>query len=210
LAIIATSMNVEQLLEVPKISSGTGYEISSAVFGTLHMWSLLEQVQEFVFDTIASNTGRLNGTCTLLEKSLDREILFLGCQHHIFELVLQGVFIEVKLFTMTGLDILLFKRFQNAWENIDKSKISTLVYDTYIHNILKNEIDEIIVYTKIKIIEDLSRDDYQEFLELVIIFLGSVPPRGIVFRKPGPYHLARWMAKVIYSLKYLYLKINLN
>jgi hypothetical protein len=128
-----------------------------------------------LFDTTASNTGRLNGACTLLEKSLDREILFLTCRHHIFELVLQGVFTKVKLFSMTGPDILLFKRFQNMWENIDKSKISTSVSNTYIHNILKNDVDEIIVYAKKKIFEDLPRDDYQEFLELVIIFLGGVP-----------------------------------
>jgi len=31
LPIIATAMNVEQLLEVPQMPSGTGYEISSAV-----------------------------------------------------------------------------------------------------------------------------------------------------------------------------------
>lgn len=201
LPIIATAMNVEQLLEVPQMPSWTGYEISSAVYDTLQKWSLLDKVQAFVFDTTASNTGRLNGACILLEQSLEREILFLACRHHIFELVLQGVFSEVKLFPMTGPDILLFKRFQHAWENIEKSKFSTSVSDFYIHNILKNDADEIILYVKKKITENLPRDDYQEFLELVIIFLGGIPPRGIAFRQPGPYHLARWMAKAIYSLK---------
>jgi hypothetical protein len=103
-----------------------------------------------VFDTIVSNTGRLNGVYTLLEKSLDREVLFLACRHLIFEVVLQRVFIEIKLFSMTGPDILLFKRFQNVWENIDKNKISTSITDSYIHNILKNDVDEIIVYSKKK------------------------------------------------------------
>lgn len=201
LPIIATAMDVEQLLGVPQMPSGTGYEISSAVFDTLQRWSLLEKVQAFVFDTTASNTGRLSGACILLEQSLEREILFLACRHHIFELVLQGVFLEVKLYPMTGPDILLFKRFQHAWENIDKSKLSTWNSDSYIHNILKNDVDEIILYAKKKITEELPRDDYQEFLELVIIFLGGVPPRGIAFRQPGPYHLARWMSKAIYSLK---------
>jgi len=107
----------------------------------------------------------LNGACILLEQSLEREILFLTCRHHIFELVLQGVFLEVKLFPMTGPDILLFKRFQHAWENIDKSKFSTSVSDFYIHNILKNDAEAIIVYSKKKINEEFPRDDYQEFLE---------------------------------------------
>ena len=29
------------------------------------------------------------------------------------------------------------------------------------------------------------REDYREFLERVIIFLGGTPPRGISFRGPG-------------------------
>jgi len=91
-----------------------------------------------MFDTTSSNAGRLNGACLLLEQSLEREILFLVCRHHIIELVLQGVFLVVKLCLMTGLDILLFKRFKHAWENIDKSKLFTWISDSYIHDILKN------------------------------------------------------------------------
>ena len=45
------------------------------------------------------------------------------------------------------------------------------------------------------------RDDYREFLELSLIFLGDSPPRGIHFMAPGAMHFARWMSKVIYSLK---------
>lgn len=45
------------------------------------------------------------------------------------------------------------------------------------------------------------RNDYREFLELSCIFLGGIPPRGVIFKKPGANHHARWMAKAIYSLK---------
>ncbi|KAL4142842.1 hypothetical protein QTP88_005236 [Uroleucon formosanum] len=44
---------------------------------------------------------------------------------------------------------------------------------------------------------------YKEFLELVLIFLGGSPPRGIKFRQPGAYHLVRWMAKATYCIKIL-------
>ena len=44
------------------------------------------------------------------------------------------------------------------------------------------------------------RDDYKEFMELVIISLGG-KVEGFVFKLPGPYHHARWMSKVIYNLK---------
>ena len=47
------------------------------------------------------------------------------------------------------------------------------------------------------------RDDYREFLELCVIFLGGVPSQGIHFQIPGAItmHRARWMTKVIYVLK---------
>lgn len=67
--------------------------------------------------------------------------------------------------------------------------------------VLKNDVNEILLYSKNKIKEDLPRDDYREFLELIIIFLGETPSRGIHFRQPGAYHFARWMSKAIYCLK---------
>ncbi|KAG0728208.1 hypothetical protein GWK47_032968 [Chionoecetes opilio] len=43
------------------------------------------------------------------------------------------------------------------------------------------------------------RDDYREMVQLTIIVLGGEVEANI--RKPGAYHRARWMAKVIYTLK---------
>ena len=45
------------------------------------------------------------------------------------------------------------------------------------------------------------RDDYMELLELAVVFLGATPARGVRFRARGAMHHARWMSKVIYSLK---------
>src|SRR6218665_3164420 len=45
------------------------------------------------------------------------------------------------------------------------------------------------------------REDYRELLELTLMFLGRVPPRGISFRKPGAIHRARLMSRLIYALK---------
>ena len=44
------------------------------------------------------------------------------------------------------------------------------------------------------------RDDYKEFIDLVVISLrGKVD--GFTFKLPGPDHHARWMSKCIYFLK---------
>ena len=39
------------------------------------------------FDTTAGNTGHLNGACTLLEKQMGRDLLWLACRHHVMELI---------------------------------------------------------------------------------------------------------------------------
>lgn len=74
LPVIVSALNVEKLLGVPALTLGTGKEISSAVFGILEDWDLIDKVQAFVFDTTASNSGRLNGACDLLEQLLNRDI----------------------------------------------------------------------------------------------------------------------------------------
>jgi len=45
------------------------------------------------------------------------------------------------------------------------------------------------------------RDDYEEFLNLSIIFVGKTPPGGVKFRSPGALYHARWMNKALYCLK---------
>ena len=55
-----------------------------------------------------------------------------------------------------------------------------------LREIIKDDANEILASTKNEIKENLFRDDYQEFLEL-IIFLGETPSRGIHFRQPGAY-----------------------
>jgi hypothetical protein len=93
LPVIITAPNVEQLLGVLHLSSSTGKEMSSAVYDTLKDWNMLVKVQAFVFDTTAFNSGKLNGSCVLLEQMLNRPILFLANGQHIFEIILQSVFL---------------------------------------------------------------------------------------------------------------------
>ncbi|KAL4088950.1 hypothetical protein QTP88_024028 [Uroleucon formosanum] len=201
LPVVATAPGLEQLLGVPALSSGTGLEISSAVYDNLQDWALLDKIQAFVVDTTASNTGRLNGACILLEQKLNRNILLLACRHHMYEVVLQGVFHETKLCVMSGPDIPIFKKFQKNWVNINKKNFSTWMTDSYVRDKLGYIALNILNFAENKIKEDFPRNDYRELLELIIIFLGGTPLNGIQFRQPGAYHLARWMAKAIYCFK---------
>jgi len=203
LSIIGTSTNIEQLLGVPEIPAATGNEVASAIYDTLEDWNLIENVQAFSFDTTASNTGRLKGACTILEQKLERDVLYFGCRHHVFEIILAAVFTKCK-FTVSGPDIPLFKRFQASWSKINTQNFVPGINSTGVREVFKNNLDDILMSLKIAISKKLPREDYRELLDLSIIYLGGVPPGGIKFRKPGAYHMARWMAKAIYTLK-LYL-----
>ena len=46
---------------------------------------------------------------------------------------------------------------------------------------------------------DLTLDDYREFLELCMFFLGC--QQSITFKQPVAFHKARWMSKLLYSIK---------
>jgi len=60
---------------------------------------------------------------------------------------------------------------------------------------------EIIVFCEQQLQNQQPQDDYQEVLELVLIFLGRKELQGVTLRASGPMHQARRMAKAIYSLK---------
>lgn len=129
------------------------------------------------------------------------------CRLHIFEIILQSIFSYSKLTMISGPEIPIFKRFKNNWEQINQTNIST--WESYIEvkHILQNianvnaNIDNVSMFCIDTLNQNLPREDYKEFLELVVIFLGRIPPKGIHFRCPGAYHLARWMCKGIYCLK---------
>lgn len=52
-------------------------------------------------------------------------------------------------------------------------------------NILSPVRQEIMSFCSKMLTEKQPRDDYEEFLKLVIITLGETPPGGIIIRKPG-------------------------
>ena len=85
----------------------------------LYKWNIAEQVRGLVFDTTASNTGINTGACTLIEKALGRELVWVACRHHIMEVVLSTVFKAVMGDT-TGPCVEVFKRFQSQWDVINK------------------------------------------------------------------------------------------
>lgn len=154
------------------------------------------------FDTTAANTGRVKGACILLEQKLQQNLLWLACRHHILEVVCSNVFIAV-FGRSAGPEVKLFRSFREFWPKINQNK-----YEACTENHLNEESlplkAETITFANDMLKKHNSqqlREDYREFLELTLIFLGETPPHGIRFRVPGAFHHARWMSKMLYVLK---------
>jgi len=59
-------------------------------------------------------------------------LLWLACQHHILEIVLEAVIVQ-SLGPSKSPDIAIFKRFQSQWEFVDKSSYQTVSSDDAIN-----------------------------------------------------------------------------
>ena len=200
LPVLVSGNGVDQLLGVPKLSSGTGENTSTAVFKLVLDCGLLNQVKCMCFDTTASNTGRKNGACVSLEHKMDKDMLWLACRHHILEIVLESV-VSTSLPASSGPNIQIFKRFKVNWDKLNKESFQTAENDQTIATKIAKIKDDTITFANNQLKEHQPRDDYKELLELSIIFVGGIPSSGIRFKKPGACHRARWLAKIIYSMK---------
>ena len=204
LPIVVTGCGIEKLIAVPKLQDGTGESSSTAVVESLRDWGIQDQISSMCFDTTAANTGRRGGACHLIEQKMEKDLLHLACRHHIYEVVIGDVF-KHCFGASSGPDVLLFKRFQQNWSKIDQKVFETALGDQICLQVLQANFDlkkqAVEFATHSLSTTNQPRDDYRELLEIVLVFLGETPPRGIRFMAPGAFHRARWMAKVLYSIK---------
>ena len=187
-----------KLLSAKNIRDGTGKNQAEEVISSLKNWDVQDNVCGMCFDTTSSNTGWIKGACVLIEKNLGRPLLWLACRHHIPELLLKAAWQ-----TLFGIDMepcfTEFGKFQKVWENLDKNDFDFLNPES--KSWMKKHRNKVVPFlTSLLESEKQPRDDYRECLELVLMVLGS-PPKKFSFKKPGPYHKARWMAPMIYGLK---------
>lgn len=201
IAILVSGDNMEQLLAVPKLLQGTGSATAASIKSVLDDWNVGSDVVGFCFDTTAANTGKISGTCILLQDLLKKNLLFMACRHHINEIILEKAF-EMTYGPSSGPEITIFKRFQKSWSGISQSNFRSYEISTTANEKLSVDIiQETIKFCTYHVTQKQPREDYKELLNLTIIFLGGVPPGGVRFRAPAGLHRARWMARLIYSFK---------
>ena len=70
LPMVITGHGINQLLCVPKIASGTGENMATAVYNAFQDWNVSENIKSLCFDTTRSNTGLKKEARTLIEQTL--------------------------------------------------------------------------------------------------------------------------------------------
>ncbi|XP_044593839.1 uncharacterized protein LOC123271268 [Cotesia glomerata] len=169
LPVIVTGLDFEHILGVPKLVTGDSKNQTDAIIKLLDEWKIKNKIKALCFDTAAVNTGLNNGTCTQLERELNRNLLHLGCRHHIYELVLRSV-AETCWPVTSGPNVAIFNRFKNNWENINKEEFETGIEDSEVEIKTRDMKDEILQFISSQIKEYQPRADYKELLDLTYIF----------------------------------------
>ncbi|KAG0712292.1 hypothetical protein GWK47_018790 [Chionoecetes opilio] len=200
IAILVSGINTEKLLGVPKLLSGTGQAIATAVSAALEEWDISENVSALSFDTTTSNTGHLSGACGHSGEQKTRPPSF--C---------------ISRVVTTSLSLLPRKRMWNAWGlPLDQILLSSLASSRSGRTSVKMDYslsqtslqvctrkrDDLICCWKHHLVKHQPRDDYRELLELAIRCLDGALPK-LFSDGPGALHRARWMAKLIYAMKIL-------
>jgi len=150
----------------------------------LTSWKCDHLVIGICFDTTASNTGKVNRACPVLEARVGRNLLWMVCRHHILEVLLFDAF-SVCFRPPSRPDVLIFKRFRDKWSEIvnqvPKERLAPFILVC----------DELKVFMTEQLTLDYPRVEYKKLLCLAALMIGIQTNTAV--RKPGAHHRARWM-----------------
>ena len=187
----------------------TGFKIAKATVSHLIEWKCADNVRAMVFDTTRSNTGSLTAACVSVQDKLGRELLWMPCRHHIGEVILTWSWNAFKFELSTSPEINLFGRFKANFYKLNYKKGDCLFIPQH-SDFVKSERDSIVFLCENALEQGFARGDYRELIMLSLVFLNACSYDVIMIQKPGACHKARWMAKLIYSLKMILLSKQIN
>jgi hypothetical protein len=169
-----------KLLGVPSYHKATD-QAAGAIIAELTMklmteWKCSNNVVNMAFDTTSANTGHLSAACIAIQGKLQRAVLWSGCRHHIGEVVISHIFTDLKIEASKSPDVTLFTRLRSNWDLVAHSSGDVHLFQPPDHSseaqaLLKTMADESIAC--ISEVIDFVRDDYAEFSQLTLIFLGA-------------------------------------
>ena len=137
---------------------------------TLDKWKIeRDLIIGLVFDTTSINTGIRSGVAVSLEQAFGSKLLFLACRHHVLELLCGAAASMIYSITKSPNEAV-FQVLASRCSVLDK-------FNFHVHKAKcrkeKIEIQNIVEFCQTALLDDFFRKDYQEILELTIIFLGE-------------------------------------
>ena len=187
-----------KLLGAPCAANATGENEANTTYQIVKSWGISDNIKAMCYDTTFSNTGAWKGACVRLEELLNKKLIMCACRHHILELIINGAYSVLFGGTKSPINEE-FEKFRDKWECVDKSL--QYISLTISNRGLKTKSEKVASFLKSRVQCQFDRDDYLKCTELSLIMLGVLPPRGVRFRRPGAISHARWMSKILYSLK---------
>ena len=199
-----------KLLGVPSYKTSTdrkcGEIIADLTNGLLKSWNCVANIVNMTFDTTASNTGSVTAACVTIQQKLGKALLWSACRHHIGEIILTHVFQDLHIEASKSPEVTLFSRFRKHFDLLPHTSDQPMSkLDSYL---FADAAKDLVTVFKTEVLQkaqselSVRRDDYLEFVELCTVFLDGVEEGKVVtFKRPGALHKARWMAKLLYSIK---------
>ena len=132
----------------------------------------------------------------------DRELLWCACRHHIGERILVHSWDSLKIEASRSPEISLFKRFKENFDMLTYTNVNTR--DLSIPETLpqwESKRQAIVDFCNLSLGEGFARGDYAELAKLTLIYLNASKEQNVTIYRPGASHKARFMSKLIYSLK---------
>ena len=121
-----------------------------------------------MFNTTSINTGIRSGVAVTLEQIFGTKLLLLACRHHALELLCGAAASMIYGITKSPNEAV-FQVLANRWSVLDK--LNFQVYKAKCRK-EKIEIQNVVEFCQTALLNDFVGKDYQEMLELTIIFLG--------------------------------------
>jgi hypothetical protein len=195
-----------KMLQIVETSDGTGKTQCDTTVPVLAACRACDSIRALVFDTTCSNTGIRQGADSRLVQELGRVLItWFECRHHMVELFMKPVWIM-----LFGLTTVLIGLFKIMYPYIKKEEKVLLDIKPWLEEQLREKTVEVMIslqmYPNNK--QQFPKNNYREMVELTLAVLGgNVPgvPGGFKFRLPEAFHIASFMANVIYgTIMFLY------
>ena len=203
LPVLISGIGGTKLLGVPNIpyksSDKAGAQIANATKKLLEDWNCLNSPSGMVFDTTSANTGHKTAGCVAVQETLDRHLLWFACRHHVGEIILTHVWDALNIEVSKKPEVTVFERFQDNFDKLTHGDVEGFDFPQ-INIDLIDQKNEMIKMAKDLLKQSFVRGDYKELVTLVLLYLDG--GEGFSdFDRPGALHKARWMAKLLYSIK---------